>query len=196
MKSADKLMEIAAAMRRCREEGDVESSYLRDWADRIEEAVEQLGNEAVDREIDAAMAETDANVMRGVARELAGMDAPDRTGMCLPWKLESVDNPVDRSRTVDRDGSFIFGDNCGPSVREAKFIIECVNKVHNANGLIRKLGCWYAEKEKLEDMVAKLRIRLASINFNYCGYGPDFNSNKELIDDARKLLEEYKDEAT
>ena len=34
-----RLREIAAHMRRCREEGDLASSYLRDWADAIDECV-------------------------------------------------------------------------------------------------------------------------------------------------------------
>lgn len=90
MKSVNRLREIAAAMRRCREEGGFDSSYLRDWADGIEGAVEQLGNEAVDREIDAAMAETDANVMRGVARELAGMVAPGKVWLVMRYAGEDA----------------------------------------------------------------------------------------------------------
>ena len=34
-----RLREIAAHMRRCREEGELASSYLRDWADAIDECV-------------------------------------------------------------------------------------------------------------------------------------------------------------
>jgi len=42
MKPAEKLMEIAVAMRRCREEGEFDSSYLRDWADGIENIARSL----------------------------------------------------------------------------------------------------------------------------------------------------------
>ncbi len=118
------------------------------------------------------------------------MDNP----MKLPWKREPCENPKDVTRTVDSGGHLVFADNSGPNVREADFIIDCVNKVHNANKLIRKLGCWYAEKTKIEEMVGELVTRLESMNFNYVSYGPDFIVNKELIRGARKLLEEYKDE--
>lgn len=42
MRPADKLMEISSAMRRCGEEGEFDSSCLRDWADGIEEAARGL----------------------------------------------------------------------------------------------------------------------------------------------------------
>ena len=116
--------------------------------------------------------------------------------MLLPWRLEPDDNPSDRSRTVDCEGHFIFGDNCGPTVREAKFIISCVNNNDVASKTLLNLNHRLSAMSKLAKAVEELSDRLERMNFNFVGeYGPEFNMNKEMVSAARALIKEVKDDA-
>lgn len=44
----------------------------------------------------------------------------------LPWRFEDKykDDP---KRVVDADGTFVFGDSCGPARRDAALIVNAVN---------------------------------------------------------------------
>lgn len=56
----------------------------------------------------------------------------------LPWRLH---NPYrdDPGRAVDAEGHFVFGDSCGPSKRDAEFIIAAVNERAMLRGLVREM---------------------------------------------------------
>lgn len=86
-----------------------------------------------------------------------------------PWHLAPGDNPVDVSRTVDADGYFLFGDNCGPAKADAALIVEAVN-----------------ERDKLRDLLRRLCDEWESSDWA----APEYHPGRELIREAREAIGE------
>ena len=105
---------------------------------------------------------------------------------------EDVRKDVEESSAFMDDG---FWNDDDVRLAIGRVVLDRLGDVDTVKKYIRKLGCWYAEKEKLEDMVERLCTRLDIVSHTFMVRdGHTVRESKELIEDARKLLEEYKDE--
>ncbi len=59
----------------------------------------------------------------------------------LPWRFEDKykDDP---KRVVDAEGSFVFGDSCGPAMRDAALIVDAVNEREKMRNLVWRMLPW------------------------------------------------------
>ena len=120
----------------------------------------------------------------------------------LPWTMEDImknsdgtpQGPVQIVDSGNHTVTMIGRDN----IELARFMVDCVNKVEAADKLLKKLGCWYAEKERLENMVERLCARIEDLNNSCAGRMTwmECNGNRKAVAEARKLLEDYKDETS